>query len=144
MSSNAVQPADPDEIAKKAAKMTATERERYEQRGKNTAFCRIPMWMHFLDLTPLERIVLGRVYSFQCTSTKTDEDHVYRMTMSKGAAELNLSGREQLRKILNKLVAHGFLIKVQAGKQATACYKVDVPFCLLMAENKGYVVKPVS
>lgn len=120
--------------------LSPEERRGWETAAKKASFSRVPLWMNFLDLNPIQRIVLGRVYSFQCTYGD-DGDHVYHMSLSRGAAELNFCDRAKLKKILDLLVKDGYLIKLKTSPQATARYKVDEALCLMKAVDNGYEVK---
>lgn len=59
------------ESAKRVAlTVSAKTRDETITKARNAAFARIPIWAFFLPVTRRQQIVLGRIYSFQCTTNK--------------------------------------------------------------------------
>lgn len=105
-----------------------------------SCFCRVPVWAFYLNTTRREQIVLGRIYSFQCTlDSKTKKRHEFRMSLSTLARELNLTNRAEAQKILNSLIAKGFVIKKPNGNNKPATYLVDEAKCMSTALGNGYL-----
>lgn len=51
-----------------ALTVSAKTRDETIAKARNAAFARIPIWAFFLPVTRRQQIVLGRIYSFQCTT----------------------------------------------------------------------------
>lgn len=75
------------ESAKRVAlTVSAKTRDETITKARNAAFARIPIWAFFLPVTRRQQIVLGRIYSFQCTTNKDGSPAEYRMSLSTGAS----------------------------------------------------------
>lgn len=82
------------ESAKRVAlTVSAKTRDETITKARNAAFARIPIWAFFLPVTRRQQIVLGRIYSFQCTTNKDGSPAEYRMSLSTGASELGMTNR---------------------------------------------------
>lgn len=70
------------ESAKRVAlTVSAKTRDETITKARNAAFARIPIWAFFLPVTRRQQIVLGRIYSFQCTTNKDGSPAEYRMSL---------------------------------------------------------------
>ena len=84
------------ESAKRVAlSVSAKTRDETITKARNAAFARIPIWAFFLPVTRRQQIVLGRIYSFQCTTNKDGSPAEYRMSLSTGASELGMTNRAE-------------------------------------------------
>lgn len=78
-----------------AAEKTAQgidERERRElvMAARKAPFARVPLWAFYLPITRRQMLVLGRVFSFQCSTNKDGTPGEYRMSLANGASELRM------------------------------------------------------
>ncbi len=101
------------------------------------AFARIPRWMFYLNITPFQKFVLGRIYSFQCTKNKDGQPNEFRMSPGNLATELN-DDRENVRHALRKLLGGKYLAKTSNGPRRPATYRVDELICLEEARRNGW------
>lgn len=100
------------ESAKRVAlTVSAKTRDETITKARNAAFARIPIWAFFLPVTRRQQIVLGRIYSFQCTTNKDGSPAEYRMSLSTGASELGMTNRAEMQKDLQRLISLGFVTK---------------------------------
>lgn len=107
-------------------------------KARDTAFCRVPLWAFHLGLTRREQIVLGRIYSFQCTGSSDGKKHGLRMSLSSIAKELDMSDRRDALRVLDSLVTKGFVVKKSNGPKRPFTYFVDEVACLKAAIKNGY------
>ena len=104
------------ESAKRVAlTVSAKTRDETITKARNAAFARIPIWAFFLPVTRRQQIVLGRIYSFQCTTNKDGSPAEYRMSLSTGASELGMTNRAEMQKDLQRLISLGFVTKRSNG-----------------------------
>lgn len=116
------------------------ERERVEldADARSAPFCRVALWACFLPITKRQMLVLGRVFSFQCSTNRDGTTGEYRMSLSNGAKELGMYDRTELQEDLKKLVRLGYVKKRSNGERRPATYTVDTPFCITEARRNGY------
>ncbi len=50
--------------------MEENERRMLQQEARQAHFSRVALWMYWLPISRRQREVLGRIYSFQCTTNK--------------------------------------------------------------------------
>lgn len=111
-------------------------------KAQDIAFCRVPLWAFKLDLTRREQLVLGRIYSFQCTGNSVDptKRRGLRMSLSKLADELGMANRGDALKVLDALVEKGYVTKQSNGPKRPASYFVDAAACLQAAMKSGFSI----
>lgn len=127
------------ECAKRVAlTVSAKTRDETITKARNAAFARIPIWAFFLPVTRRQQIVLGRIYSFQCTTNKDGSPAEYRMSLSTGASELGMTNRAEMQKDLQRLISLGFVTKRSNGTRKPATYLVDEVVCVTEARRNGW------
>lgn len=120
-----------------AQTVSAKTRDETIAKARNAAFARIPIWAFFLPVTRRQQIVLGRVYSFQCTTNKDGTPGEFRMSLATAGKDLNIE-RDNLKNDLRQLVALGFLTKRSNGARKPATYLVDEVVCVTEARRNGW------
>lgn len=121
-----------------ALTVSAKTRDETIAKARNAAFARIPIWAFFLPVTRRQQIVLGRIYSFQCTTNKDGSPAEYRMSLSTGASELGMTNRAEMQKDLQRLISLGFITKRSNGARKPATYLVDEVVCVTEARHNGW------
>ena len=126
-----------------ALTVSAKTRDETIAKARNAAFARIPIWAFFLPVTRRQQIVLGRIYSFQCTTNKDGSPAdgspaEYRMSLSTGASELGMTNRAEMQKDLQRLISLGFVTKRSNGARKPATYLVDEVVCVTEARRNGW------
>lgn len=106
-----------------------SERERAEaQLAGEAAYCIVkPLWACHLGVSAKASDVLGCIYSFQ------RQGLTFRQSRATIARELGISSSEQVWRILDNLVAKGYLVRTSNGCNKPATYTVDVAACVLAA-----------
>lgn len=126
------------ESAKRVAlTVSAKTRDETITKARNAAFARIPIWAFFLPVTRRQQIVLGRIYSFQCTTNKDGAPGEFRMSLATAGKDLNIT-RDNLKNDLRQLVELGFLTKRSNGARKPATYFVDEVVCVTEARRNGW------
>lgn len=126
------------ESAKRVAlTVSAKTRDETITKARNAAFSRIPIWAFFLPITRRQQIVLGRIYSFQCTTNKDGTPGEFRMSLATAGKDLNIT-RDNLKNDLRQLVELGFLTKRSNGARKPATYLVDEVVCVTEARRNGW------
>lgn len=74
-----------DAAERVALTVAAREREDIQREAHSAPFARVSLWMFFLPITNRQRTVLGRIYSFQCSTNKDGSPGEYRMSIANGA-----------------------------------------------------------
>lgn len=88
-------------------------------------FCRIPLWIiRDADLTPLDKIVFGFVFSFYAGK----ESIPFRMSTQNAASALKVS-KSKLRDSLQNLTDLGLLKKTELGDRIPAEYRIVPEAC---------------
>lgn len=124
--------------AKKVAQAQAAKtRDEMISAARNAPFARASLWMNYLPLTHRQRIILGRIYSFQCSTNKDGSQGEYRMSIANGAKELGID-RDNMKKDLQKLTELGFIVKRSNGERRPATRLVDEVVCMTEARKNGY------
>lgn len=121
-----------------AQTVSAKTRDETIAKARNAAFARIPIWAFFLPVTRRQQIVLGRIYSFQCTTNKDGSPAEYRMSLSTGASELGMANRAEMQEDLQRLISLGFITKRSNGARKPATYLVDEVVCVTEARRNGW------
>ena len=122
-----------------AENLAQREREEMISAARAAHFCRVPFWAFFLKgVSKRQMLVLGRVYSFQCTASKDGTGGEFRMKLEDAAKELNFYDGHELARDLRKLTKLGFLTKTSEGGPKTATYLVDEVACMTEARRNGY------
>lgn len=124
---------------REAKRIEEDERAAKIAAARNAPFSRVALWMQYLDLTQRERITLGRIYSFQCSTGKDGAPMEYRISLSRGAEELGMYDRAELKGVLNRLVGLGFVVKRSNGDRKPPTYLVDEVACIDKARENGYL-----
>lgn len=116
------------------------ERERAEldAQARSAPFSRVPLWAFYLPITRRQMLVLGRVFSFQCSTNRDGTPGEYRMSLSSGARELHMANRAEMQKAMTPLIKLGYVKKRSNGERRPATYTVDTPFCITEARRNGY------
>lgn len=116
------------------------ERERAEldAQARSAPFSRVPLWAFYLPITRRQMLVLGRVFSFQCSTNRDGTPGEYRMSLSSGARELHMANRAEMQKAMTPLIKLGYVKKRSNGERRPATYTVDAPFCITEARRNGY------
>lgn len=126
------------ESAKRVAlTVSAKTRDEMITKARNAAFARIPIWAFFLPVTRRQQIVLGRIYSFQCTTNEDGTPGEFRMSLATAGKDLNIT-RDNLKKDLRQLVELGFVTKRSNGTRKPATYLVDEVVCVTEARRNGW------
>lgn len=113
------------------------ERDTKAKAMREQPFARVPVLVFWLPISPSERLVLGRVYSYQLTTNRSGKQAEYRMSLDRGAAELGLSKR-WMQQSLYRLVKMGLLRRERNGNRPST-YTVDEAACYDMAVANGWV-----
>lgn len=116
----------------------AADRDDKIAAARNAPFARVPLWAFYLDITRRQMLVLGRIYSFQCSRSKDGSPGEYRMSLAVGAEELCFYDRKELRADLKQLLARGFIVKRSNGARKPATYMVDEAVCVTEARSNGW------
>lgn len=106
-----------------ARTVSAKTRDETIAKARNAAFARIPIWAFFLPVTRRQQIVLGRIYSFQCTTNKDGSPAEYRMSLSTGASELGMTNRAEMQKGLAQFGLTLAQARERYGKREKARYR---------------------
>lgn len=123
--------------------LDAGDPDRAIRAAKKARYSRLSEWIcHLDDISRLEQIVLGRLYSFQLTANKDGSPGEYRMSHATGGEDLGID-RSNLARALKKLAECGYVTKRGNGKKANgearpATYTVDVPACIAAARENGW------
>lgn len=72
--------------------------------------------MNHLPLTHRQHTVLGRIYSFQCSTNEDGSQGEHRMSIANGAKELGID-RDNMKKDLQRLTELGFIVKSSNGER---------------------------
>lgn len=124
--------------AEKTAKMlSAKARDESIAAARNAPFCRVPLWAFWLPISRRQQLVLGRVYSFQCTTSKDGSPAEYRMSLANGGEEMSIR-RDHLHEDLRFLMKLGFVTKRSNGERRPATYLVDEVVCITEARRNGW------
>lgn len=118
--------------------MEENERRMLQQEARQAHFSRVALWMYWLPISRRQREVLGRIYSFQCTTNKDGSQGEFRMSLASGAKELRMYDRAEFKEDVNKLVKLGFVVKRSNGPRTPATYLVDEVACMRVAKEAGY------
>lgn len=106
--------------------------------ARNDHFARVPIWMFYLPITAREKLLLGRIYSFQFTADKAGKPHQFSMSLARTSKQLNLSDRGKVGKMLRTLVEGGYLLKKPQGRGKSPVYEVNEVFCVQVAVDQGW------
>ena len=119
------------------AHVEAREPERRASQARSVArssrFSRVCTWMLWLPITRRQVILLGRIYSFQCTN----EPMEFRMSLASIATELNYDKRH-VKSDLDALVDLKLLLKRPTGPRRPCVYEVDERACVEAAVEAGW------
>lgn len=127
------------EAVKRVARTVATnERDELVSAARNAPFARVPLWAFYLPITRRQMLVLGRVFSFQCSTNKDGNPGEYRMSLANGAKELHMANRAEMQKVMQPLIELGFITKRSNGERRPATYTVDEVACMAEARRNGY------
>lgn len=127
------------ERAKQVARsVSAQARDEMISAARNAPFARVPLWLMYLPIGRLQQLIIGRIYSFQCTSNRDGSQAEYRMSLAKGASELRVYDRVEMLRELNALMKLGFITKRSNGPRTPATYLVDEVVCMTEARRNGY------
>lgn len=118
--------------------MEENERRMLEQEARQAHFSRVSLWMYWLPISRRQREVLGRIYSFQCTTNKDGSQGEFRMSLASGAKELRMYDRTEFKEDVSKLMSLGFVVKRSNGPRTPATYLVDEAACMKAAKEAGY------
>lgn len=118
--------------------MEENERRMLEQEARQAHFSRVSLWMYWLPISRRQREVLGRIYSFQCTTNKDGSQGEFRMSLASGAKELRMYDRTEFKEDVSKLVQLGFVVKRSNGPRTPSTYLVDEVACMKAAKEAGY------
>lgn len=126
------------EKAKQVARsVSAQARDEMILAARNAPFARVSLWMNYLPLTHRQRTILGRIYSFQCSTNKDGSQGEYRMSIANGAKELGID-RDNMKKDLQRLTELGFIVKRSNGERRPSTRLVDEVVCMTEARKNGY------
>lgn len=123
---------------KTAARLAAQERSETVSAARSAPFARVPLWAFYLPITRRQMLVLGRVFSFQCSTNKDGTPGEYRMSLANGASELRMANRAEMQKAMQPLMQLGFIVKCSNGTRKPATYRVDEVACMAAARRNGY------
>lgn len=99
--------------------------------------------MNHLPLTHRQRTVLGRIYSFQCSTNEDGSQGEYRMSIANGAKELGID-RDSMKIDLQRLTELGFTVKCSNGERRPSTRLVDEVVCITEARRTALLTKPES
>ena len=117
--------------------LAARERDETVQAARSAPFSRVPLWSFYLPITRRQMLVLGRVFSFQCSTNKDRTPGEYRMSLANGGDELCID-RRNFKRDIDALTALGFIAKRSNGERRPATYLVDEVVCMSEARRNGY------
>lgn len=127
--------------AKKVAQSQAAKRrDELISTSRASPFCRVPLWSFYLPISRRQQLVLGRLFSFQCSTNKDGSQGEFRMSLANGAGELG-TDRANFQKDLNRLISLGFVVKRSNGARTPATYLVDEAVCVETAMANGWEPK---
>lgn len=126
-----------DAAERVALTVAAREREEPQREAHSAPFARVSLWMFFLPITNRQRTVLGRIYSFQCSTNKDGSPGEYRMSIANGAKELDID-RDNMKIDLQKLTELSFITKRSNGERKPSTRLVDEVVCMAEARRNGY------
>lgn len=125
--------------AKKTAKMlSAKARDESIAAARNAPFCRVPLWAFWLPISRRQQLVLGRIYSFQCTTSRDGSPAEYRVSLANTANDLRMYDRTEVQEDINRLLKLGFITKRSNGERRPATYLVDEVVCITEARRNGW------
>ena len=120
-----------------ARTVSAKTRDELISVARNDAYGRDTRFIKYLPITWRQKAVMGRVYSFQCTTNKDGTPGEFRMSLATAGKDLNIT-RDNLKKDLRQLVELGFLTKRSNGARKPATYLVDEVVCVTEARRNGW------
>ena len=126
------------ESAQKVARtISAKTRDEIISAARSDSYGRGTGFIKYLPITWRQRAVMGRVYSFQCTTNKDGTPGEFRMSLATAGKDLNID-RDNLKSDLHQLVELGFLTKRSNGARKPATYLVDEVICVVEARRNGW------
>lgn len=120
-----------------ARDLAARERDEVAKTARSAPFSRVPLWASFLPVTRRQALVLGRIYSFQCSVNKDGSRGEYRMGLGNGARELHMD-RDNFKHDLGRLVSLGLVTRHSNGPRRPSTYLVDEAACVTEARRNGW------
>ena len=121
-----------------AQTISAKTRDELISVARSDAYGRDTRFIKYLPITWRQKAVMGRVYSFQCTTNKDGTPGEFRMSLATAGKDLNIT-RDNLKNDLRQLVELGFLTKRSNGARKPATYLVDEVVCVTEARRNGSV-----
>lgn len=120
-----------------AQAVSAQTRDKLISIARNDPYGRDTRFIKYLPITWRQKAVMGRVYSFQCTTNKDGAPGEFRMSLATAGKDLNIT-RDNLKNDLRQLVELGFLTKRSNGARKPATYFVDEVVCVTEARRNGW------
>lgn len=123
---------DPQKVL--LAKINQTKKRlAWERLKPKPQHCRIEGWFKDLGLNPSQRLVLGRIWSFQ---VQHEGDGACYESVA-AIADVTGVDKSYVKKYLKKMVDMGILFKESRGQRKPASYRIDLAACAdLIDENK--------
>lgn len=97
----------------------------WEALKPKAAYCRVEDWMADLPVSPGQRLVLGRIWSFQAHTKGTGECYE---SLSSIARVVGFD-KSNVKKHLVKMTDMGILIKTDRGRTKPPSYRIDLVCC---------------
>lgn len=120
-----------------AQTVSAKARDELISIARSDAYGRDTRFIKYLPITWRQKAVMGRVYSFQCTTNKDGTPGEFHMSLANAGKDLNIT-RDNLKNDLRQLVELGFLTKRSNGARKPATYLVDEVVCVTEARRNGW------
>ena len=118
-----------------ARTVSAKTRDELISVARSDAYGRDTRFIKYLPITWRQKAVMGRVYSFQCTTNKDGTPGEFRMSLATAGKDLNIT-RDNLKNDLRQLVELGLLTKRSNGARKPATYLVDEVVCVTEARHR--------
>lgn len=96
---------------------------------------RIEWWFSYLEITPLQEKVLGRVWSFQRSNDGRDTKNFYTMSHA-SAAESMGENPDNWGKAIRALAKKGIIKGTSNGPRKPVTYQVDLIVCAQLVKKK--------
>lgn len=111
------------------------------QAAMSERYCRVPLWAIYLDITPREQVVFGRIMGFQVRHGDRPSAE-YRLSLASAAREFGFKSLGDLWGVIHSLVKKGIVEALTNGKNKPTTYRVKVAEAYEAALANGY--EPVN
>ena len=99
-----------------ARTVSAKTRDELISVARSDAYGRDTRFIKYLPITWRQKAVMGRVYSFQCTTNKDGTPGEFRMSLATAGKDLNIT-RDNLKNDLRQLVRSAFFVFAKSERR---------------------------